>query len=1044
MVAVMVRTLFYFLVVVPLTASLSVAEPMISEFLAENISGLKDEEGESSDWIEIYNPGSEPLDLDGYALTDSKEDLAKWKFPKVSVEGGGYLLVFASGRDAEEVPAKPVDERRQRLRDAGVPEDFIDRVSPEQLDAILRQLEGRRVRLPQQRQRQRAPAVHTNFKLSKDGEYLALIKPDGVTVCYAYSPKYPNQRDDVSYGLIGGSKEKLGRLLEPTPGKANAAELKGFAQPVTFSQGAGFFEKAFNLHLDVKTEGSEIRYTTNGDEPGPESGQVYSKPLKISKSTVLRAAAFKKGHRPGGAETRTFLFVDDVVHQSPNGESPPGWPANNVNGQRLDYGMDPQIVGGEHPVAEVKAALQALPALSVVAPLESLFGQNSGIYVNARSRGRDWERAASVELLNTDGSVGFQVNGGLRMRGGFSRQGGNPKHGFRMVFRKEYGDGKLKFPLFGNEGADEFDKIDFRSSMNYSWAMGGGSANTLLRDLWSRDAQRDMAQPYTRSRFYHVYLNGHYWGIYMTQERSEASFGATYLGGKKEDYDTIKTFGEVVDGTGEARGRLYQIANRGFEKDADYFRVQGMNIDGSRNADFERLVDIDNVIDYMLITFYTGDKDGPGGTFSKGNNYFSIYNRLNPDGFKFFEHDSEHSLGLGMDDMTGSYMENFGRLGRQEIGERQFNVHWLHTRLVANKHYIQRFTERTEKHLFAGGALTPEASQARLETREKTIDQAIIAHSARWGDAGGSVAKTRKDWLAAVLRIKSFIATRNETLLQQLHARGWYTGLVAPKLNRRGVVSAGSKLFVLEGEGQVFVTTDGTDPRGPDSKPSATAHRARIPSIERTALLRSPSPARAWVPQDGGLGLRWTQPKFDDSAWLEGPTGIGFEAKTGYENLIGIDLQSAMHNRATTAYMRTRFQLKDTVAQTYDELRLKMRYDDGFVAYLNGKQIVAANAPDKPDWRSAAATDHPDEEAKDFVAFPFEHATGLLREGDNVVAIHGMDGVASSDFIITPEIEGVRYTGADPIRLKKGEKTVRARSLKGGKWSPMTTVHVEE
>ena len=207
-------------------------------------------------------------------------------------------------------------------------------------------------------------------------------------------------------------------------------------------------------------------------------------------------------------------------------------------------------------------------------------------------------------------------------------------------------------------------------------------------------------------------------------------------------------------------------------------------------------------------------------------------------------------------------------------------------------------------------------------------------------------------------------------------------------------------------------------------------------------LLRSPSPARAWVPRDETLGLRWIEPAFDDSAWFQGRTGIGYEAKSGYENLIGIDLQRVMHNRTTTAYLRTYFQLEDL--KVYDELRLKMRFDDGFVAYLNGKRVAAANAPDRLDWRSAAATDHPDEQAKTFVDFPFEHAKGLLRKGTNLLAVHGMDGEASSDFIITPEIEGIRYTGADPIRLKQGEATVRARSYKGGKWSPMTMIQVKE
>ena len=1025
------------LFVVVFLAKAALAEPLISEFLAQNNTGLKDSDGENYDWIEIHNPDSEAVNLEGYALTDSKEDLAMWKFPKVSLPAGGYLVAFASGLEKEHKVAAPMDPKRQRLLDWGISEEFIESMSPERVEEILERLERRqrRVRLPN-RPKKRAPAMHVPFKLDGKGEYLALVKPDGKTICHAYAPEYPDQHDDVSYGRIG-TTEKEGFLLERTPGRPNSEELLGVVKPLYLSQKGGHFEKPFQLELDTSTAGAEIRYTLNGDEPAVDAGRLYTRPLLVSKTTTLRVAAFKPKHKATRVITRTFLFLNDII-RTPEHVAPPGWPDGYVNDQEMDYGMDERIVGDLHTMEEVKASLQSLPSLSIVAPLKSLFDPQTGIYANARGRGRNWERAASVELLNQDGSPGFQVNGGLRARGGFSRQGRNPKHGFRMIFRKEYGNGKLKYPLFEDEGVKEFDKIDFRSSMNYSWAFDGGSQNTLLRDVWSRDTQGAMGQPYTRTRFYHLYLNGHYWGIYMTQERSEASFGEAYLGGKREDYDTVKTHGEVTDGNGDARRRLYQAASAGFADDAAYFKIQGMNPDGTRNPEFERLVDIDNVIDYMLITFYTGDKDGPGGVYSTGNNYFSIYNRVKPDGFKFFEHDSEHSLGLGLNDMTGQFLaDDQSRRRRGGIGERQFNVHWLHTRLVQNRHYIKRFTERTEQHLFGNGPLTAESSLARLRARRATIDQAIIAHSARWGGAN----RNRETWLRAVEKIETFIEGRHEPLLQQLHGRGWYDGLPAPRFSRRGgLVSASTKVFAAGGEGAIYVTTDGSDPRGPDERPAASAQRVRIPEIKRTLLLGDRARARAYVPRNRALGLTWIQPDFDDQGWIRGRTGIGYDRQGDYNGLIGIDFMESMRDRGmTTAYVRVSFALAEAQLQGFDELTLGMRYDDGFIAYLNGQRIASSNAPSRPQWNSEATTDNPDEAAVDFIDFPLDDASKLLRAGGNLLAIHGMDGAASSDFLITPRIEGLRYMGAKPIGLKpSGETRVRARSLQDGKWSPLS------
>ena len=68
--------------------------------------------------------------------------------------------------------------------------------------------------------------------------------------------------------------------------------------------------------------------------------------------------------------------------------------------------------------------------------------------------------------------------------------------------------------------------------------------NTAVREVFSRDTQRDMGQPYTRSRYYHLYLNGMYWGLYQTEERPESHYGASYFGGNKDDYDVIKVNSE--------------------------------------------------------------------------------------------------------------------------------------------------------------------------------------------------------------------------------------------------------------------------------------------------------------------------------------------------------------------------------------------------------------------------------------------------------------------------------------------------------------------
>lgn len=123
------------------------AEPVISEFLADNVTGLKDEDGDEPDWIEIHNPDAAPVDLGGWALSDDPDHDEPWIFPAVTLAPGERLVVFASGKN---------------------------RTDP-------------------------AGTLHTDFSLSAAGEYLALLRPAG-SVAQAFSPAFPQQLPDISYG----------------------------------------------------------------------------------------------------------------------------------------------------------------------------------------------------------------------------------------------------------------------------------------------------------------------------------------------------------------------------------------------------------------------------------------------------------------------------------------------------------------------------------------------------------------------------------------------------------------------------------------------------------------------------------------------------------------------------------------------------------------------------------------------------------------------------------------------------------------------------
>lgn len=801
----------------------SASSLVVNEFMASNSKTLADGDGQYSDWIEIRNPTGNSVALSGCYLTDDANNLTKWMFPPsagIAVPANGYLVVFASGNATGSAPY--IDARGY---------------------------------------------IHTSFRLSASGESVALVNTDGTTVISAFWD-YPEQGADVSYGR--GANGTIGYFRVPTPGAANGDAGYGWVADTKFSVKRGFYTAPFAVEITTNTAGATIRYTLDGSTPTESYGTIYTGPITISGTTVLRAMAYKTGWFSTNVDTQTYLFLANVIAQ-PSTKPGPAWPDPYTGGggpgggtrQAIDYGMDSRITNDARYADLMDDALLAIPTFSIVTDLPNLFDSSTGIYMNPGGEGQAWERPVSVEFIRPDGEPGFQADAGLRIRGGVSTSKNNPKHSFRIVMRSEYGDAKIEYPLFGPEGASSFDKLDFRTAQNFSWNFSGAQYATWLEDPFSRDTMRDMGQPYTRGFFFHLYLNGVYWGLYQTEERPDGHFGQSYLGGDDDDYDVVKSDEDngtmyATDGTITLYNNFWSLVNAGVSTNAAYFRLMGRNADGSVNAAYPRYLDVDNLIDYMLLVFFTGAQDmplGPPNTNSMPRNLWAIASRVNPDGFKYLSHDNEWSLvrqsGVNINRVSASLGS---ALGNQNF----FNPWWLHLRLKTNAEYVLRFADRVRRHFFNNGALTPAACIARYQARIDEINLAIIAESARWGDYLTPTApRTRdNDWLPQVLWIRDsyFNAspqTRTAIVLSQLQSAGLYPSLAAPNFSQHGgLVNPGYNLVITVASGTIYYTTDGSDPRqiGGSVSPTALsgASGLSVPLITSTTVKARTLSGSAW------------------------------------------------------------------------------------------------------------------------------------------------------------------------------------------------------
>jgi hypothetical protein len=607
----------------------------------------------------------------------------------------------------------------------------------------------------------------------------------------------------------------------PSPGTNNGAGYLGLVADTKFSVDRGFYATPFTVGITSATVTASIYWTTNGSIPSPTNGTLYTGPVSIPSTRFLRAAAFLTNHVPSAPDTHSYLFLSQVLQQPNN---PPGYPTTWQGNFPADYGMDPTIVNHPNYGLTLSNDLRAIPTLSLVSDHDSFWHPSTGIYVDAvADRG---ERATSAELFNGDNTSQFQINSAIQMHGQAGRDNARtPKHSFRLEFKAAYGPTRLDYDWYGG-GVTEFDSVILRSTWADTWTtrydpFSGGSYPwaedfplryrpenaTYLRDQWVKEAMRDMNYLASRGSHVHLYVNGLYWGIYNVIERIGPTYFANHLGGYEKDWDIIKDFSELQDGSRTDWDNLIALVNLGVNSESEFQAVADQ-------------VDLDNLIDYFLLHALVEANDWL--QLSNPHNSYWAHRRANATNglpatkWIFLPWDQEIAFNrLRNDDRVNG-------LSDESLPSRIYNQlrNWPEFRRL--------YGDRVQKQMFTGGALSPSNNVARLQLLAAEIDRAIVGESARWGDArefaiggngGTSNTLTRDEWWVPELQKLStnwFPNVMHPRTIARLQAAGLYPTTGAPEFSQfGGAVSNGFALAIMHTNvaGLIYFTVDGSDPR---------------------------------------------------------------------------------------------------------------------------------------------------------------------------------------------------------------------------------------
>jgi hypothetical protein len=935
---------------------------LINEFLADNSSksplgpgNILDGNGESSDWIEIHNNSGMVMDIGGWYLTDHSGLKTKWQFPAPMVlHPGAYLIVFASGKT-------------QALNPANYP--YVDP----------------------------AGYLHTNFELSKDGEYLGLIDSDGVTPVHAYDHVdlggdygYPKQEKNISYGYYYDQERYFS---VPTPGADNVkSPFEAVAEKPEMDIQGGCYVDAVDVTISCGTSGAFIRYTTNGTSPSLTNGFDYTGPIHIGSLTTLIAKAFKPGLQPSDGRIETYIFVEPTVSPS----------TTNL------------------PIIVVDTLGVSIPNDSVNKP-----------YIDCR-----------VVIVDTDQATGrAQVTGPEHFGGiGQIRFRGESTYGkghYALEIQDEYGQDK-KVSLLGMPAESDwvlsYDVIDY----------------TMMKKGIAFKWFRDMGHYAPRQRYVEVYLNqdggkiaaADYLGLFMLREKIKRDENRVNIArlDASHNLEPKVSGGYIIKSDKLDPGDKLLADGPGGIVDPDYLEAGTYGIQYTGNGkpilEYPDLLVTDAQIHWIadyINEFHSvlwqntssGYYPGPGADYA---DYIDV--------ISWIDHGFIEQICADSDAFWGSYYTHKDREGKICSGppwdydrgfhnnagtyEQPYNVWKMNGAIFGKWH--QKLQEDTDYKILLADRWF-EHRQAALNT---DLTMAYIDQTAALITEARSRPKKPypKPFEEEVGLFKTWIANR----------LNWLDGEMAVRFAKKppifdpvgGYVNPGDSLAISKSSGasgDIYYTTNGEDPRLPGGAVNPTA-QIFIPTGGTTtqSIVAMSSSVWKYLYDGSNQGTAWRTYGFNDSTWGFGPGQLGFGDGDEATNI------GPKVNGRRTAYFRHKFSVSNVSEIT--ALKVTLIHDDGAVVYINNQEVGRIYMPTGTINFDTLANFQGENTTTTFSSIPLS----VLMEGDNILAVEVHQNTDNStDMSFDLGLEASRAAVSRIVFHKS--VCVRARIKDGSNWS---------